>query len=56
MPAVVALLYIALALWVGWRGKDRVFGFVGFFILSLFLTPIITSFLLLISAPREIAD
>ncbi|MFK7829710.1 MAG: hypothetical protein AB8B57_08040 [Congregibacter sp.] len=54
MPAVPALLivYVVLALMVGFAGRNRMVGFAGFFILSLVLTPIITALIVLLGSPK----
>jgi hypothetical protein len=51
MNPVVGASYLALAILVGFFGRRRVFGFWGFFLLSLFLTPIIVGLALILAAP-----
>jgi hypothetical protein len=46
-------IYLALCLLVGWLGRARRVGTIGFFILSLLFTPLIMALVLLISAPRR---
>lgn len=46
-------LYALLCLLVGYLGRRREIGFAGFFVLSILLTPVITSLILLISGQRK---
>ncbi|HVX40335.1 MAG TPA: hypothetical protein VHB25_12250 [Gemmatimonadaceae bacterium] len=46
-----AALYIGFAVLVGFFGRRRVFGFWGFFLLSIFLTPLIIGLILILAAP-----
>jgi len=46
-----AAIYIAGAVLVGFFGRRRVFRFWGFFLLSIFLTPIVIGLILILSAP-----
>jgi len=41
MNPVAALVYIGLCLLIGYIGRDKKFGFVGNFLISLFLSPLI---------------
>jgi Sec-independent protein secretion pathway component TatC len=45
------VFYIGLCLLVGWLGRKRKVGFVGFFLISLLLTPVPTVLILLVSGP-----
>jgi hypothetical protein len=51
MPALVAV-YLLLCLLVGFIGRDRQIGFAGFFILSVFLSPLVMALVYLLGAPR----
>jgi hypothetical protein len=48
-----APFYLLACLLLGWAGRRRRFGFVGFFVLSIVLTPIVVAFILFVSAPSE---
>lgn len=47
-----AAIYIVFAAFVGFFGRRRVFGFWGFFLLSMFLTPVIIGLILILAAPN----
>ena len=47
------LLYLCLAIFNGYVGRNRLIGFWGFFFASLLLTPILTLLVLLFSSPRN---
>jgi len=49
MPAIV--LYVLAAALAGFAGRNRRIGFIGFFILSLLVTPIIGILIVFLSAP-----
>ncbi len=51
MLSLVAL-YLLGCLLVGFVGRDRQIGFPGFFVLSLFLTPIVMIIVYWLGAPR----
>ena len=46
---MLIFLYIFMALVVGWLGRPTQIGFVGFFILALFASPLIALLILMIS-------
>lgn len=46
-----AAVYLAGAVLVGFFGRRRVFRFWGFFLLSVFLTPVVIGLILILSAP-----
>jgi len=52
MHIILILFYILFAYLVGLLGKDRKFGFYGYFFLSLFLTPLIGLILVFASDKR----
>jgi hypothetical protein len=45
------ILYFVAALLIGFAGRKRRIGSVGFFLVALFLTPILALLILLLSAP-----
>lgn len=45
--------YVVLAVMVGFLGRRRSIGFWGFFTISLFITPLLTFFILVLTMPRE---
>lgn len=47
------VLYIAACALVGYAGRSRRIGFLGFFLVSILLTPIIALLILLLSAPSK---
>jgi|TARA_R110002072_G_scaffold149888_2_gene297929 hypothetical protein len=49
---LLLLIYILLAVFVGWMGQNKSIGFVGYFLLSLVVTPIVTFAILLMGAER----
>ena len=53
MGVLLFLVWLSTSLLVGYAGRHRAFGFWGFFILSLILTPIPIILLLLLTAPRD---
>jgi len=53
MPLPLIVLYFALSVLVGYVGRKREIGFAGFLVLSLLLTPLVTSLVLLVGAMRE---
>jgi hypothetical protein len=46
-------LYVLTCLLMGYLGRHRKLGFVGFTIVAILLTPLITGLILLISAPSK---
>ena len=53
MPMMLLMIWMGLCMLVGFAGRKRSIGFWGFFIASIFLTPILTMLVLLVTAPRE---
>ncbi|WP_413203778.1 hypothetical protein [Rhodospirillum sp. A1_3_36] len=47
------LVYVCLSIVMGVIGRKTAIGFVGFFILSLVITPLATCIILLITSPRS---
>lgn len=47
------LIFLLICLAVGWIGRDRQLGFVGTFLISLLLSPLIALLALLLGRPRE---
>jgi hypothetical protein len=50
-PAV--LLWIVTSMLVGYLGRHRRIGFLGFFLASLIFTPVLTFLILILSAPKK---
>jgi hypothetical protein len=53
VDAVIAVLYLLLAVLVGLCGRRRRMGFVGFFIVSLLLTPVLGLLLVYMTQERS---
>lgn len=49
---LVIILYVALAVLVGFLGRKCAVGFAGCFVLGLLLTPVVMALVLLVAAPR----
>lgn len=49
-------IYFVLAVLVGWLGRHKEIGFVGFLLLSLLITPVATFLILLIAHDRRTED
>ena len=49
--ATLAIIHVLGSLIVGWAGRNRKFGFFGFFILSLIISPLIALLFLVIASP-----
>lgn len=47
------LIYVLVSLFVGYLGRGKLIGFVGYFTLSLLLTPIVMGLVLFLSLPRQ---
>ena len=54
--ASISIVYLVLCLLAGFIGRNRSIGFIGFFIASLLLTPIVILLVLTVSAPKENTD
>ena len=52
---IFAAVYVLASVLVGFFGRRRVFRFWGFFLLSLFLTPVVIGLILILSAPDPAA-
>ena len=50
------VVYLACCLLVGYLARNRVVGFVGFFLLSLILTPLVMFIVFLLGMPRNAAS
>jgi len=50
---MLLVVYVLFAIFVGWLGRHKQIGFVGFLLLSLFLTPVITLFILMMAQDRR---
>lgn len=51
MYAAPVLLYATLCLLVAWRGRQTTLGYLGSFLLSIFLTPVLVFIVLLLLTP-----
>jgi hypothetical protein len=49
---LVILLYLALAVLVGFLGRKRAVGFAGCFVLALLLTPVVMALVLMVAGRR----
>lgn len=50
---MIAAIYVLLAVLVGWLGRHKQVGFVGFLVLSLVFTPVVTLLVLMMSHDRR---
>jgi hypothetical protein len=50
---MLIVIYILLAIFVGWLGRHKHIGFVGFLIVSLLATPLIALLVLMITHDRR---
>lgn len=50
---MVAVIYVLLCVLVGWLGRHKQIGFVGFLVLSLVFTPVLTLLVLMMSHDRR---
>jgi len=50
---MVLAMWIVMSLLAGFVGRDREIGFVGFFFLALFLSPLLVFMILLLTMPRS---
>jgi hypothetical protein len=49
---MLIILYILLSVAVGWFGRNKQIGFVGFLLLSLIVTPVVALFILMMARDR----
>jgi hypothetical protein len=49
---LVIILYVALAVFVGFLGRKRAAGFAGCFVLALLLTPVVMALALMVAGDR----
>lgn len=54
MLLFLIIIYLTLAVMVGWIGRKRAIGFTGWFILAIILTPPVASMIYLVSSPGAI--
>lgn len=47
------LLYVVACVFVGYAGRSRRIGFIGFLLVSILLTPVIALLILMLSAPSK---
>lgn len=50
---MLVVIYLLMSIMVGWLGRRRHIGFVGFFVLSLVITPVITLLILMMAHERR---
>lgn len=50
---MMIVIYLLLSIVVGWLGRHRHIGFVGFFVLSLLITPVIALLILMMAHERR---
>lgn len=50
---MIAAIYVLLSILVGWLGRHKQVGFVGFLVLSLVFTPVVTLLVLMMSHDRR---
>lgn len=51
-PPVLTLIWILLSILFGWLGRRRKFGFVGHFLVTILLSPLVGFLVLLATSPR----
>jgi uncharacterized membrane protein YiaA len=56
MQIVLIILYVFICYLVGLSGKNRKFGFYGYFFLSIFITPLLGIILVLASDSKKIEN
>jgi hypothetical protein len=52
MQIVGIIIYLLLCVLVSWFGRDKAIGSVGFFVMSLFLTPMVVALILLVTTEK----
>ena len=50
---MLIVIYILLAIFVGWMGRNKQIGFVGFLLLALVVTPVIALVILMMTQDRR---
>jgi len=50
---MLVVLYVVLAIFVGWLGRYKQIGFVGFLLIALFATPVVALFVLMMAHDRR---
>lgn len=50
---MLVVIYVLLAVFVGWLGRHKQIGFVGFVLLALLTTPVIALFILMVAQDRR---
>jgi hypothetical protein len=50
---MLIILYVLISVFVGWLGRYKQIGFVGFLILSLVVTPVVAFFVLMMAQDRR---
>ena len=52
MQILSIIVYLVLCIVVSWFGRDKAIGSVGFFVMSLFLTPMVVALILLVTTEK----
>ena len=52
MQILGIIVYLLLCIVVSWFGRDKAIGSVGFFVMSLFLTPMVVALILLVTTRK----
>jgi len=52
MQLIGIIIYLLLCILVSWLGRDKAIGSVGFFVMSLFLTPPVVALILLVTTEK----
>lgn len=52
MQILGIIVYLFLCIVVSWFGRDKAIGSVGFFVMSLFLTPVVVALILLVTTEK----
>ena len=50
---MLIVIYILLAILVGWLGRNKHIGFVGFLLVALIITPVVALIILMITRDRQ---
>jgi hypothetical protein len=51
---LITVLWVLSSVVVGWLGRNRAAGFLGFFVASIFLSPVATLVALILTAPSGV--
>ena len=53
---MLLVIYVVFAIFVGWLGRNKQIGFVGFLLLSLIVSPVISLLILMMARDRRPAE